>query len=163
MGIMLFISLLALAASVACGPSKRDVDLILVPQFGWSAMKIMDASGHDSGPARKQQVVQERVRTYRPLPRAAIPVDMLIHSPCCCIDLCSTVPRMVPQAQELDAMLSSRKGRRANHRQPVAHLAHHWPSHPPRQRAYLSQGIQVRSRTFFSIEFHLFLLSPFSC
>ena len=65
------------------------------------------------------------------------------------------VPAHGPASREArrDALLaerSARLGRRADHRRPIAHLTHHWPPDPPRQRAHLSQGIQVRSsRPFF--------------
>jgi hypothetical protein len=38
---------------------------------------------------------------------------------------------------------TARLGRRADHRRPASHLAHHRPADPPLQRADLSQGIQV--------------------
>jgi hypothetical protein len=44
----------------------------------------------------------------------------------------------------------ARLGRRAYHRRPTAHLAHHWPPDPPFQRADLSQGIQVRLNNHMS-------------
>ncbi|KAI9436753.1 hypothetical protein H4582DRAFT_2156873, partial [Lactarius indigo] len=45
----LFLSLLALAASISCAPSKRDVDPSLVPPFGWSSGKNPTGTGNCDG------------------------------------------------------------------------------------------------------------------
>ncbi|KAH8986484.1 hypothetical protein EDB92DRAFT_1801852 [Lactarius akahatsu] len=48
---LLFLSLLALTASVSCAPSKRDIDPSLVPPFGWSAGKNPTGTGNCDGAA----------------------------------------------------------------------------------------------------------------
>ncbi|KAH9022301.1 hypothetical protein EDB84DRAFT_1274625 [Lactarius hengduanensis] len=45
----LFLSFLALTASVSCAPSKRDIDPSLVPPFGWSAGKNPTGTGNCDG------------------------------------------------------------------------------------------------------------------
>ncbi|KAH8981818.1 hypothetical protein EDB86DRAFT_395716 [Lactarius hatsudake] len=45
----LFLSFLALTASVSCAPSKRDIDPGLVPPFGWSAGKNPTGTGNCDG------------------------------------------------------------------------------------------------------------------
>ncbi|KAH9059972.1 hypothetical protein EDB87DRAFT_1562677 [Lactarius vividus] len=47
--ISLFLSFLALAASVSCAPSKCDIDPSLVPPFGWSAGKNPTGTGNCDG------------------------------------------------------------------------------------------------------------------